>query len=67
MDWRKHGPEVSVYTDFRASDDDDTTPNILLQMRQNGDISRETLYDEMKRLGRLSDEFDGERKPASRK
>lgn len=51
-------PEVSVYTDFRASDDDDTTPQILLQMRQNGDISRETLYDEMKRLGRLSDDFD---------
>ena len=41
--------EVSAHTDFRASDDDDTTPNILLQMRQNGDISRETLYDEMQR------------------
>lgn len=50
--------EVSVYADFSASDDDDTTPNILIQMRSAGDISRETLYAEMKRLGRLSDDFD---------
>lgn len=53
-------PEVEVYTDFRASDDDDKTPELLLQMRQSRDLSRETLYREMKRLGRLSDDFDPE-------
>lgn len=57
--WMNDGAqyEVSVYTDFSASDDDDTTPNILIQMRNAGDLSRETLYAEMKRLGRLSDDF----------
>lgn len=53
-------PEVEVYTDFRASDDDDTTPALLLQMRAAGDLSQQTLYREMKRLGRLSDDFDPE-------
>jgi len=53
-------PEVDVYTDFRADTGEEQTPTNLLQMRANGDISRQTLWIEFQRLGELSDNFDPE-------
>lgn len=51
-------PEVDVFTDFRSTDDAEETPKNLLQMRLNGDLSQESLWQQMKRLGELDDNFD---------
>lgn len=51
-------PEVSVYKDFRSLDDAGETPKHLLAMRQQGDLSRVTLWREYRRLNELSDSFD---------
>lgn len=51
-------PEVDVFTDFTATEDNTETPKNLLAMRKNGDLSQATLWSEMKRLGELSDNFD---------
>ena len=53
-------PEVDVFTEFRATDEDGNTLQHLREMRANGDLSRQTLWDESKRLGQLSDNFDPE-------
>lgn len=57
-------PEVDVFNDFRSTDDAAETPGNLLAMRERGDLSQETLWEEMQRLGELSDNFnpDVERK-----
>ena len=51
-------PELRIFTDFPVEMEQDTTPGTLLQMRSNGDLSRETLWTEMKRRGIFSSEFD---------
>jgi len=53
-------PEVTIDTDFAlALKDNDGTAD-LLEARKNGDLSQETLWDELKRRGKLSDNFDPE-------
>lgn len=54
----KHEPEVNVFTGFDDILNDGTDITALLSMRQNGDLSRETLYVEMKRRKVLSPEFN---------
>lgn len=54
-------PEIKIDTDFDLNLDDQTAPGNLLAMRQNGDISQETLWSEMKRRKVLSDEFDADK------
>lgn len=56
----EYKPEVKVYTDF--DDFSDTASNIdaLVTMRENGDISQLTYWDEMKRYKVLSPEFEAE-------
>ena len=52
-------PVVIIYKDFiNDLGEEDTTPNHLLTMRANGDLSRETLYTEMQRRKVLSPDFD---------
>lgn len=50
--------EVNVYTDFDNISDTNADVDNLLQARQNGDLSQETLWFEMKRRKVLSPEFD---------
>lgn len=50
--------EVNVYTDFDNVSDTNADVDNLLQARQNGDLSQETLWFEMKRRKVLSPEFD---------
>lgn len=54
-------PEVDVFKDFRATDEDGNTLMHLREMRKNGDLSRLTLWEESKRLGELSEDFDPEK------
>lgn len=51
-------PEVFIYTDFGIEDADDKSMDHLLKMREQGDLSQETLWEESKRRGLLSAEFD---------
>lgn len=53
-------PELRIFTDFPVEMEQDAAPPLLMQMRSNGDISRETLWTEFKRRGILSNEFDTE-------
>lgn len=53
-------PELRIFTDFPVEMEQDTTPATILQMRSNGDISRETMWAEMKRRQILSNEFDSD-------
>lgn len=52
--------EVNVYNDFDNISDSNADVDNLLQARQNGDLSQETLWFEMKRRKILSPEFDSE-------
>ncbi len=52
--------EVNVYTDFDNVSDTNADVDNLLAARQNGDLSQETLWFEMKRRKVLSPEFDAE-------
>lgn len=53
-------PEVNIHTDFGLDDPDDKGPEHLLTMRERGDLSQLTLWDEFKRRGILSAEFNAE-------
>lgn len=52
--------EVKLHLDFGADTDSSAKVTSLLAMRKNNDLSQETLWDECKRYGLLSDEFDSE-------
>lgn len=52
------GAKVSVFTDFALDPGDEQGPVVLQAMRAAGDLSQKTLWDEMKRRGILSSEFD---------
>jgi hypothetical protein len=60
LDESKYSPEVNVYTDFDDFTDDDDNAS-LDAMRKNRDLSQETYWEEKKRRGVLSSEFDAER------
>jgi len=53
-------PNVDVFTDFGATDSATEASMTLLEMRKNGDLSQETLWEENKRIGVLSDDFDAD-------
>lgn len=53
-----YDPQVNVYTGFDNVMDDGSDLDTLLTMREKGDLSRETLWFEMKRRKVLSPEFD---------
>ena len=53
-----HETEVNVYTDFDNISDTNADVDNLLQARQTGDLSQETLWFEMQRRKVLSPEFD---------
>lgn len=53
-------PTVTVFTDFAIDDLDGKSPEHLLKMRENGDISLETLWTEFRRREILGPEFDSE-------
>jgi hypothetical protein len=52
--------EVAVHTDFGPGIEVPTELATLVDMRRNGDLSQPTLWDEMKRRGVLSDDFDAD-------
>lgn len=54
----QYDPEVSVYDDYDDLSEEDFTS--VIEMRRNGDISRETLWTEGVRRGILSAEFDSD-------
>lgn len=51
-------PEVFIFTDFNVDFEDNESHKTILEMRKNGDISRDTLWNEMKRRGILANTFD---------
>lgn len=53
-------PSVRVYNDFDAGLADDKGPTTLIEARKIGDLSQRTLWDEMRRRGILSPDFDPE-------
>jgi hypothetical protein len=53
-------PEVEVFTDFAAGDSADDAPATLIALFQARAISMSTLWSELQRIGRLSDNFDPE-------
>jgi len=55
------GPGVNIFTDFQKGIGEDDGFDDVLTMRQNGDLSQETLWEEAARRGRLGDEFTVER------
>jgi len=59
-------PEVRVFTDFGIDDQDENPLERLLKMRELGDISQITLWEEFKRRGVLSPEFTAEREVEER-
>lgn len=60
--WLKNSyePEIKLHLDFGADQDSSTKVDALIKMRATKDLSQETLWDECKRYGLLSDEFDAE-------
>lgn len=56
----EYEPEVYIYTDFDNVSDSNADIDNLLTARQNGDLSQETLWAEMKRRKVLSPEFTAE-------
>jgi hypothetical protein len=54
------GGSVDMTGDFNFVDIDAATLSSLQQMRSSGDLSRQTLWEEFKRRGILSDGFDAE-------
>lgn len=63
MKWinNKYDPEVSVYTDFDNITEEGNDVDALNTMRENGDLSQDTLWEEMKRRKILSPDFDAEK------
>ena len=61
--WLNEGiePTVSVNTNFSLEDAEDDGFADVLALRSSGDLSQETIWEEAKRRGRLSDEFTVER------
>lgn len=59
----EHEPEVTVFTEFGVEDSAEDVPNLLLEARTADppQISQETLWEEFKRRGLLSEEFSSER------
>jgi hypothetical protein len=53
-------PEVRVFTDFEVGMDDDKGLDTLLESRKSGDLSRQTYWEELKRRGVLSPDFDAD-------
>ena len=53
-------PIVKVFTDFAIDPNDEKGPTFLMEMRKNGDLSRETLWEEAQRRNTLSADFDPE-------
>lgn len=51
-------PEVSVYTDFALDASDDKGLDALVEARKNRDLSQRTFWEELKRRGQLSANFD---------
>lgn len=51
-------PTVRVFTDFALETGDDKGPDALQKMRENGDLSQETLWEEARRRNILSADFD---------
>lgn len=51
-------PEVEIQTDFSLDLRDDDGSGDLIEARKNGDLSQATLWDELKRRGKLSPNFD---------
>lgn len=67
VEWLADGskpPEVDIHTDFAVDLQADEELGVLIQMRAEGDLSRETLWSEMRRRGVLSDNFDPATEPA---
>jgi hypothetical protein len=52
------GPDVNVFTDFALEVEDDAGPQIIMSMRKNGDLTRETMWKEFMRRSTLSPDFD---------
>jgi len=53
-------PEVAVHTDFAIDVETDKAADVLMKMRESGDISREALIVEAKRRDWLSPEYDSD-------
>lgn len=51
---------VFIFTDFPVETDNDNSPDILLSMRDKGDLSQKTLWLELRRRKILSRDFDPE-------
>jgi len=56
-------PNVEVFTEFDDFTNDETAQQSLHSMRESGDLSQETYWDEMQGRGVLSSRFDAEREP----
>ena len=54
------GGSVKLFNDFGAASLDDASAQLLVGMRQSGDLSKKTLLNEIKRRGILSAEVDVE-------
>lgn len=55
---REEDVEISIHTDFDVSLETDKAPDFLLELRRNGDISREAIISEGKRRNYLSSDYD---------
>ncbi len=54
------GGHIEIYDDFGAATLAEASAELLLKMKQSGDLSRQTLQSELKRRGILSPEFDSQ-------
>lgn len=54
------GGHAEIYDDFGAATLAEASAELLLKMKQSGDLSRQTLQSELKRRGILSPEFDSQ-------
>lgn len=59
-----YDPKVNVYTDFDNVSDTNADVDNLLSARERGDLSQDTLWEEMQRRKILSPEFDAEKERA---
>lgn len=53
-------PEVFVFTDFGIDTDDGSSMERVIEMRKNGDLTRETMWEEAQRRNELAADFDAE-------
>ena len=62
LDWVKKDTsvEVSIKGSFEVTSDDIQQANTLYQMKNSGDLSRKTLWEELKRRSILSNNFDAD-------